>query len=141
MQRLDLDEIWWLVSPQNPLKPAKGMAPFAKRLAGAAALAKGHPRIKVGAIEAALGTMFTADTIAALRRRFPAVRFVFLMGGDNLAQLTRWRRWTDIVEAVPIAVFDRPQTSLKALAGKAAQRYARARLPAHSAAPPCRRAP
>jgi nicotinate-nucleotide adenylyltransferase len=128
LQRLDLDEVWWLVSPQNPLKPVKGMATFAKRLAGAEALAKGHSRIKISAIEAALGTTYTADTIDALRRRFPKTRFVWLMGGDNLAQLPRWRRWTDIVEAVPIAVFDRPQTALQALAGKAAQRFARARV-------------
>jgi len=133
LQRLDLDEVWWLVSPQNPLKPVRGMAPFAKRLASAEALAKGHSRIKVSAIEAALGTRFTADTIAELQRRFPQTRFVFLMGSDNLAQLPRWQRWTEIVEAVPIAVFDRPQPSLKALAGQVAQRYARARLPSDAA--------
>jgi ribosome silencing factor RsfS/YbeB/iojap/nicotinate (nicotinamide) nucleotide adenylyltransferase len=120
--------VWWLVSPQNPLKPVGGMAPFAERLAGAEALAKGHPGIKVSAIEAALGTSFTADTLVALRRRFSRTRFVWLMGGDNLVQLPRWNRWNEIVEAVPIAVFDRPQTSPKALASKAAQRYARARV-------------
>jgi nicotinate-nucleotide adenylyltransferase len=129
LQRLDLDEVWWLVSPQNPLKPVRGMAPFAKRFAGAAALAKGHPRIKVSAIEAALGTVFTADTIWALRRRFPHTRFVWLMGGDNLTQLPHWQHWMEIVESVPIAVFDRPETALKALAGKAAKRYWRARVP------------
>jgi nicotinate (nicotinamide) nucleotide adenylyltransferase/ribosome silencing factor RsfS/YbeB/iojap len=133
LQRLDLDEVWWLVSPQNPLKPIKGMAPFAKRLAGAEALAKGHPRIAVSAIEASLGTSYTADTIAALRRRFPHTRFVWLMGGDNLAQLPRWERWIELMESVPVAVFDRPQTSLRALAGKAAQRFARARVPADAA--------
>ena len=121
--------MWWLVSPQNPLKPVRGMAPFVKRLAGAAALAKGHPRIKVSAIEAALGTVFTADTIRALRRRFPHTRFVWLMGGDNLAQLTRWQHWEEIVERVPIAVFDRPETARTAIAGKAAKRYAQARIP------------
>jgi nicotinate (nicotinamide) nucleotide adenylyltransferase/ribosome silencing factor RsfS/YbeB/iojap len=125
---LDLDEVWWLVSPQNPLKPARGMAPFGERLAGAAALTKGHPHIKVNAIEAALYTNYTADTIAALGRRFPRTRFVWLMGGDNLAQLPRWQRWVELAERVPIAVFDRPQTSLKALAGKVAQRLARARV-------------
>jgi nicotinate (nicotinamide) nucleotide adenylyltransferase/ribosome silencing factor RsfS/YbeB/iojap len=132
LQRLDLDEVWWLVSPQNPLKPVKGMSPFAKRLAGAAALASGQKRIKVNAIEATLGTTYTADTIRALRRRFPHTRFVWLMGGDNLSQLPRWHRWEDIVESVPIAVFDRPETALPALAGKAAQRYAQARLPANA---------
>jgi nicotinate-nucleotide adenylyltransferase len=129
LRYLDLDEVWWLVSPQNPLKPARGMAPFAERLAGAAAIAKGHPRVKVSAIEAALRTNFTADTIAALGRRFSRTRFVWLMGGDNLAQLPRWQRWVELAERVPIAVFDRPQTSPKALAGKAAQRFARARVP------------
>ncbi|HZK92501.1 MAG TPA: nicotinate-nucleotide adenylyltransferase [Stellaceae bacterium] len=133
LKRLDLDEVWWLVSPQNPLKPVTGMAEFADRLAGAAALAKGHPRIKISAIEAALHTSYTADTIAALARRFPRTRFVWLMGGDNLAQLPRWKRWIELVERVPIAVFDRPRTSLRALAGKAPQRFARARVPADAA--------
>jgi ribosome silencing factor RsfS/YbeB/iojap/nicotinate (nicotinamide) nucleotide adenylyltransferase len=132
LQRLGLDEVWWLVSPQNPLKPIKGMAPFAKRLAGAAMLARGNKRIRVSAIEAALGTTYTADAVRALRRRFPHTRFVWLMGGDNLAQLPRWHRWEEIAENVPIAVFDRPETALPALAGKAAQRYAAARLPANA---------
>jgi nicotinate-nucleotide adenylyltransferase len=133
LQRLDLDEVWWLVSPQNPLKPVKGMAPFEQRLASAEALAKGHPRIRVSAIEASLHTSYTADTIAALGRCFPRTRFVWLMGGDNLAQLPRWKRWVELMERVPIAVFDRPQTSLRALAGKAAQRFARGRVAAGSA--------
>jgi nicotinate-nucleotide adenylyltransferase len=128
LQRLDLDEVWWVVSPQNPLKPVRGMAPFAKRFADAAALAKSHPRIRVSAIEDALGTAYTADTIRALHRRFPRTRFVWLMGADNLAQLPRWQRWAEIVESVPIAVFDRPQTASRALAGMAAGRYARARV-------------
>jgi nicotinate-nucleotide adenylyltransferase len=130
---LDLDEVWWLVSPQNPLKAVKGMAPFSERLAGAAAFVKGHPRIKISAIEASFNTGYTADTIAALKRRFPHTGFVWLMGGDNLAQLPRWERWVELMESVPIAVFDRPQTSLRALAGKAARRYARSRVPAEAA--------
>jgi nicotinate-nucleotide adenylyltransferase len=133
LQRLGLDEVWWLVSPQNPLKPVKGMASFAERLEGAAAFAKTHPRIKVTGIEASLGTTYTADTIAALKTRFPHTRFVWLMGGDNLAQLPHWKRWVELMERVPIAVFDRPQTSLRALSGKAAQRFARARVPAEAA--------
>jgi nicotinate-nucleotide adenylyltransferase len=126
---LDLDEIWWLVSPQNPLKPAAGMAPFAERVASAQAFAKAHRRIKVSAIEASLHTVYTADTIAALNRRFPGTDFVWLMGGDNLAQLPHWRRWVELMQRVPIAVFDRPRTALRALAGKAAQRFAHARVP------------
>jgi ribosome silencing factor RsfS/YbeB/iojap/nicotinate (nicotinamide) nucleotide adenylyltransferase len=133
LQRLDLDEVWWLVSPQNPLKPIKGMAPFEARLASAAAFAKGHPRIKISAIEASFNTSYTADTIAALERRFPHSRFVWLMGGDNLAQLARWKRWVELMGSVPIAVFDRPLTSSRALAGKAAQRFARARVPTSAA--------
>jgi nicotinate (nicotinamide) nucleotide adenylyltransferase/ribosome silencing factor RsfS/YbeB/iojap len=133
LQRLDLDEVWWLVSPQNPLKPVKGMAPFAKRFNGAETLAKGHSRIRVSALEASLGTSYTADTVAALRRRFAHTRFVWLMGGDNLAQLPRWKRWVELMESVPVAVFDRPQTSLGALAGQAAQRFGRARVAADAA--------
>jgi ribosome silencing factor RsfS/YbeB/iojap/nicotinate (nicotinamide) nucleotide adenylyltransferase len=133
LKRLDLDLVWWLVSPQNPLKPVKGMAPFAKRLKDATAFAAKHARIVVSDIEAKLHTTYTADTIAALRRRYPRWRFVWLMGGDNLVQLSRWRRWTDIVDSVPIAVFDRPAMSLKALAGIAAHRYAPARIATGSA--------
>jgi nicotinate (nicotinamide) nucleotide adenylyltransferase/ribosome silencing factor RsfS/YbeB/iojap len=133
LQCLDLDAVWWLVSPQNPLKPAKGMARFADRLASAQAFAKGHPRIAVSAIETSLHTSYTADTIAALKQRFPHTRFVWLMGGDNLAQLPRWRRWVELMDRVPIAIFDRPQTALRALSGKAAQRLARERVSAAAA--------
>jgi nicotinate-nucleotide adenylyltransferase len=134
LRRLQLDEVWWLVSPQNPLKPAAGMAPFAERLEAAAAVAAAERRIRVSDIEAGLRSTYTADTLQALRRRFPRTRFVWLMGGDNLAQLPYWKRWQDIVRGVPFAVFDRPGTSslgtaLRALAGKAAQRFARARIP------------
>ena len=127
LKRLDLDEVWWLVSPQNPLKPLAGMTPFAERLQKAAAVAAADRHIKVSDIEARLGTIYTADTIAALRRRFPHARFVWLMGGDNLAQFPYWRRWQDIFRRVPIAVFDRPGAAPKALAGQAAQRFAGAR--------------
>src|SRR5205814_632695 len=119
LKRLDLDEIWWLVSPQNPLKPVAGMAPFAERLQQAAAVAAAARRIRVSDIEAALGTTYTADTLRALRRRFPRARFVWLMGGDNLAQFPYWRGWQQIFRTLPVAVFARPTTSLKALAGKA----------------------
>ncbi len=135
LSRLALDEVWWLVSPQNPLKPSRGMAPFAERLAEARRVAAPLRRVRVTDLEARLGTVYTADTLAALHRRFPRVRFVWLMGGDNLVQLPHWRRWTEIVETTPIAVFDRPLTSLRALAGVAARRYAHARAPARG----CRR--
>ncbi len=125
---LALDEIWWLVSPQNPLKPNEGMAPFPERLAEARKAAR-HPRIKVSAIEQRLGTRFTADTLKALARRGPGRRFVWIMGADNLRQIDRWQRWTDIFQGVPVAVFDRPTYCYKALAGLAAHRYRRDRLP------------
>jgi nicotinate-nucleotide adenylyltransferase len=131
---LDLDEVWWLVSPQNPLKPRAGMAPFEDRLRYAAEIAAADRRIRVTDIEARLGrTAYTADTLKALRRRFPLTRFVWLMGGDNLAQLPYWHRWQDIFRTVPIAVFARPGTSSKALAGAAAHRFADARVPVRMA--------
>ena len=133
LRRLALDEVWWLVSPQNPLKPTAGMAPFADRFRQAAALAAGERRILVSDIEARLGATYTADTLRALRWRFPHTRFVWLMGGDNLAQFPYWRQWQDIFRTVPIAVFARPGASSKALAGKPARRFARWRLPAMAA--------
>ena len=128
LRLLDLEEVWWLVSPQNPLKPVAGMAPFAARLQRAAAIAAGDRRITVSDWEARLGTAFTVDTIAALQRRFPRHRFVWLIGADNLAQLPDWKRWQDIFGLVPIAVFDRPGAAAKALSGMAAQRFRRHRL-------------
>jgi len=125
--RLDLDEVWWMVSPQNPLKPVDGMAPFAERLKAARAFAR-HPRIRATGIEAMLGTRYTADTLRALARRFPRTRFVWLMGADNLAQIARWAEWQEIFHTVAIAVFDRPTYCFRALAGLAARRFARRRL-------------
>jgi nicotinate-nucleotide adenylyltransferase len=129
LKRLDLDEVWWLVSPQNPLKPVVGMAPFAVRLDQARQVAVGHRRIRVTDLENRLGSArYTVDTLKTLRRRFPQLRFVWLMGGDNLIQIRHWQRWTEIFRMVPIAVFDRPPYALKALAGLAAKRSARHRL-------------
>ena len=127
MKRLGLDEIWWLVSPQNPLKPVRGMAPFAQRLAGARAAAR-HFRIKVTDIESRLASTYTAETLTRLARRLPRLKFVWLMGADNLAQIDRWKDWPYIFRLVLIAVFARPTYSLRALAGKAARRFARFRL-------------
>ncbi len=107
MRALALDEVWWLVSPGNPLKDAAGMAPLAARLASARAAAAGLP-IRVTASEQARGTRYTVDTLRALDRRFPHRRFVWLMGGDNLAQFHRWRDWRGIAATVPIAVIARP---------------------------------
>ena len=107
LQRLGLDEVWWLVSPQNPLKPRAGMAPLPARLASARAVAR-HPRIRPTAIETELGTQRTADTLEALQRRYPQVRFLWLMGSDNLAQFHRWADWRTISALVPIVVMARP---------------------------------
>ncbi|MFI4947641.1 MAG: nicotinate-nucleotide adenylyltransferase [Alphaproteobacteria bacterium] len=128
LPRLRLDTVWWLVSPQNPLKPVAGMAPFEERLAAAFKVAAAEPRIRVRDIEAGLGSTYTADTLRVLHRRYPRARFVWLMGGDNLVQLPHWKRWQDIFRTVPIAVFNRPGTALTALAGIAAHRFARARV-------------
>ena len=133
LKRLGLDEVWWLVSPQNPLKPVRGMAPFAERFAGAEAVAAADPRIKVTDLEARLGTRYTADTLIELRRRFPAMRFVWLMGADILPQIRRWERWRDVFRAVPIAVFARPTYSLRGLSDLAARRFARWRVPPQAA--------
>lgn len=128
LRRLDLDEVWWLVSPQNPLKAADGMAGLAERMASARAATAPHPRLRVTDLERELGTRYTIDTVRALRRRHPHARFVWLMGADNLQQLPRWKGWAALVEAVPIAVIDRPGFAPAALAGVAARRYAKARL-------------
>jgi nicotinate-nucleotide adenylyltransferase len=128
LKRLGLDEVWWLVAPQNPLKAAAGMGKLADRLAAAKALVRHDKRIRVLDLEARLGTHFTADTLAALQRRAPQTRFVWLMGADNLAQIRHWKDWPAIFARVPIAVFARPSYCRKALAGLAAQRFSRARV-------------
>src|SRR6266404_1327325 len=134
VERLDLDEVWWLVSPQNPLKPVAGMAPFADRLDQARRVAAGQRRIIVSDLEIRLGGRhYTADTLHALRRRFPRLRFVWLMGADNLIQLRYWQRWREIFRSAAIAVFDRPSYSLKALSGLPARRFARQRVPPSAA--------
>jgi nicotinate-nucleotide adenylyltransferase len=127
LKRLRLDEIWWLVAPQNPLKPVAGMAPFHKRLEQAAEFAR-DPRIRVLDIEARLGTAYTADTLASLQALFPRQRFVWLMGADNLAQIRHWRRWRSIFARVPVAVFARPTYCQRALTELAAKRFARRRI-------------
>jgi len=124
LRRLRLDEVWWLVSPQNPLKAAEDMAPLPARLERARRCAS-HPRIRPTALEDVLGTRYSVDTLAALTARFPRVRFVFLIGADNLLQLPRWRRWQEIFHLVVIAVFDRPSYALKAWSGLASRRFAR----------------
>lgn len=124
---LGLDWVWWLVTPQNPLKPVEGMAPLPVRVASARAVAR-HPRIVVSDLERQIGTLFTIDTLIALKRRFPHTQFVWLMGADNLLQVSHWRRWTKIFESVPVAVLQRAPFTLRALNSKAARRYRRNRV-------------
>jgi nicotinate-nucleotide adenylyltransferase len=124
--------VWLLVSPGNPLKPVRGMAPLAERLAAAGRIADGR-RIVATDIERALGTVYTVDTVAKLRRRFPRARFVWLMGADILEQLPRWRRWRRIAASLPFAVLPRPTYNHRALAGRAAHRMAGARRLAREA--------
>lgn len=128
MKRLGLDEVWWLVSPQNPLKSGKGMATFPSRLRQARQVAR-HPRIRVTDLEAHTGTRYTADTVSLLSQHYRNHRFVWLMGADNLTQFHKWDRWRDIAGTVPIAVFARPGYDLKALSGVAAHALAGARVP------------
>ncbi|MBN8930105.1 MAG: nicotinic acid mononucleotide adenylyltransferase [Rhodospirillales bacterium 69-11] len=139
-RRLRLDQIWLLVSPGNPLKPRAGMAPLADRLAGARAIGDGR-RVLASAIEAAFGTRYTVDTLRLLRRRFPRVRFVWIMGADILAQLPRWRCWETIVRDMGFAVLPRPGYTFPALAGQAARRLRHRRRPAREAPVLAGRAP
>lgn len=127
LARLGLDELWWLVSPLNPLKSAGDVAPLSQRLASARRLVR-HPRIRITDLEAQLGTRYTVDTLAALRRHFPHARFVWIMGADILPELPRWKRWRDIFRLAPIAVFGRAPYSSRALAAVAAVIFARSRL-------------
>ena len=130
LKRFGLDRVWWLVSPGNPLK-TDGPAPLSQRVQASQALMQ-HPRVTVTDIEKQLGTRYTAQTLAALRRRYPAVRFVWLMGADNLAQFHRWQDWQWIMETVPIGVIARPGDRISARLSKAAKVYASARVPSRA---------
>jgi nicotinate-nucleotide adenylyltransferase len=128
LKRLGLDQIWWLVTPGNPLKARGDLAPLAERLVLCRAMAK-NPRIVVTAFERDLPAAYTAGTLAFLKRRSPLVRFVWIMGADNLAGFHRWQRWREIVTMVPVVVVDRPGWRLKALASKAARAFAASQVP------------
>ena len=131
MRHLGLDQLWLMVSPGNPLKPAAGMAPLAERLASTGRIADGR-RIIATDIESRLGTRYTCDTMRALQCRFPAAEFVWLMGADNLIQLPRWGRWLEIMRAMPMLVVPRPGATRRALAGHVAKRHQKHRLPARA---------
>jgi nicotinate-nucleotide adenylyltransferase len=128
MHRLGLDRVWWLVTPGNPLKDTRGLAPLAQRIAAARALAN-HPRIDVTGLEADIGARYTYDTVRYLISRCPGVRFVWIMGADNLRSFHRWQKWRAIAALLPIAVVDRLGPSLYATAGPAGQALGRARIP------------
>jgi len=126
MKRFGLTRVWWLVSPGNPLK-SRGPAPLADRMARARGV-MAHPRVTVTDIEARLGTRYTAQTIAALMAAYPGVRFVWLMGADNLAQFHRWQDWTWIMENVPVGVLARPGDRISARMSPAARLYRHYRI-------------
>ena len=126
LKRLGLDYVWWLVTPQNPLKPVAGMAPIQNRIRDAERVAR-HPRIVVMDIEHDFHTHYSFDTLCALQKRFPQVKFVWLMGSDNLNIFRRWHRWVEFARRVPIAVIQRPGTILSALYAKPIHRFGQTR--------------
>ncbi|WP_232825444.1 nicotinate-nucleotide adenylyltransferase [Albibacillus kandeliae] len=126
LKRFGLDRVWWLVSPGNPLK-ARGPAPLETRMAACRAIMQ-HPRVEVTDIEAQVGTRITAHTIATLRAMYPGVRFVWLMGADNLAQLHHWQDWRYIMDNVPVGVLARPGDRISARMSPAARIYAPYRI-------------
>ena len=133
IKRLQLDRVWWLLTPGNPLKDTGRLRDLGERAEAAREVAD-DPRIDISCLEAVIGTRYTVDTIMQLRRRVSGVRFVWIMGADNLAQFHRWKDWRRIAAAMPIAVIDRPPQSFRALAAPAAQTLARYRMPENQAA-------
>jgi nicotinate-nucleotide adenylyltransferase len=132
IKRLQLDRVWWLVTPGNPLKDTRDLAPLESRIARARKIAR-SPRIVVTGLEAGIGVRFTYDTIRYLLARCPGARFVWIMGADNLRSFHRWQNWRDIAALVPIAVVDRLGPSLYAMGSPAAQAIGRYRLPERDA--------
>jgi nicotinate-nucleotide adenylyltransferase len=128
MKRLNLDRLWWLVTPGNPLKDTRHLRPLADRMAAARRLAR-HPRIDITGLEAVINTRYTYDTLSFLVRRCPGVHFVWVMGADNLRSFYRWQSWRRIANLLPMAVVDRMGSSLYATSGRAGQALARFRLP------------
>lgn len=127
LDRLQLDRLWWLVSPGNPLKRNDGLPPLCERIARSRALIR-HPRVDVTGCEAVLKTRYSADLIRHLARRYPAVRFVWIMGADNLTNFHRWDRWEEIASSVPICIIDRPGDTLATRSSFAAKKLAPARI-------------
>ena len=133
LSRLRLDRVWWLVTPGNPLKSQEHLPDLAARMAAAGALAR-DPRIAVAGFEAAIGARYTWQTVAWLTRRLPGVRFVWIMGADNMRQFHLWRRWREIAAQTPIVVVARPGSSLQGPSSPAAQALQRWRVPEYDAA-------
>ncbi len=127
LRRLRLDQLWWMVTPGNPLKDPHALAPLAERIALCEKITA-DPRNKVTAFEASHNVRYTADTLALVRRRYPRVHFVWVMGADNLKDFHRWQRWREIAATVPIAVIDRPGSTLSFLSSKMAKTFERARI-------------
>ena len=141
LKRLKLDRVWWLVTPGNPLKNTNGLAPLQQRIDAARALTH-HPRIDVTGLEAVIKTRYTYDTVAWLIARCPGVRFVWIMGADNLRSFHRWQRWRGIAKLLPIVVIDRLGPSLYASASPAGLALSHARIPEYAASTlPGRKAP
>jgi nicotinate-nucleotide adenylyltransferase len=132
MKRLGLDAVWWLVTPGNPLKDTRHLAPLAARIAAVRAMVR-HPRVHVSGLEADIDTRYTHDTIAHIRARCPQVQFVWIMGADNLRSFHRWQRWRGIADMIPIAVVDRLGPSLYASQGVAGQALVKWRIPESAA--------
>ena len=128
MRLLGISQVWWMVSPQNPLKPVKDMADFNDRMAHALKLAQCDPRITVTDIEAKLGSRHTARTLRLLQKHYPNTRFIWLMGADNLADIHHWEKWTRIFNKCPILVLDRAPLSHRALHAKAAIYFKKQRV-------------
>lgn len=127
LKRFGLDRVWWLVSPGNPLK-TRGPAPIERRIERAREVMQ-HPNVKITGIEADLGTRYTAETLAALQAHYQGVRFVWLMGADNLAQFHLWQDWRWIMDNVPVGVLARPGQRISARMSRAATLYAPFRIP------------
>lgn len=127
LRRLGLDQLWWIVTPGNPLKSRSNLAPLAERLEKCEAITS-DPRIKVTAFELTLGTSYTARTLDSIKARNPDARFVWIMGADNLAGFHRWQRWRHIATTFPIAVIDQPGSTLSYLSSKMARTFDYARI-------------
>jgi nicotinate-nucleotide adenylyltransferase len=127
LRRLRLDRIWWIVTPGNPLKDIRALPPQAARMVAARRLMP-EPMVDITGFESGIGTRYTLDTLRYLKRRCPTVRFVWIMGADNLVQFHRWQGWREIARLMPMAIVDRPGATLKATASRAAHTLASRRM-------------